>query len=184
MDEAARINEEIRRRSAEIEALKEQAAKRGIDGIRPDAMTDRNGTSATMPWERMRFQTAIEFIDAHPILADPLIDGLFRRGETVNVIGSTKEGKSWLILGMALSVATGRPWMGRDTMQGKVALIDNELQPATLSSRLRTVAHAMMVPENVLAEDVLVLSLRGNLCGMAELMAPIKAIKHQDVVMV
>ncbi|MEM6473595.1 MAG: AAA family ATPase [Planctomycetota bacterium] len=124
--------------------------------------------------ERHKFASALEFIEEHPKLAEPIVDGLFRRGETVNVIGSTKMGKSWLMLGLALSIADGRPWLGRSTEQGKVALIDNELQPATLSGRIKRVASAMMVEDDILRSNLSILSLRGNLAGLRELQEPLE----------
>ena len=39
-----------------------------------------------------------------------LIEGLLRKGETMNIIAAPKIGKSWLSLGLAFAVATGRPW--------------------------------------------------------------------------
>ena len=49
----------------------------------------------------------------HPKLAEPVIDGLLRRGETGNIIADPKRGKSWLAYGLILSVATGDPWLGK-----------------------------------------------------------------------
>lgn len=146
--------------------------------------TERNGQDTEMPWEKRKFQSALDFINAHPELAEPIVDGLFRRGETVNVIGSTKQGKSWLILGLALSIAAGRDWLGRPTTQGKVALIDNELQPETLSSRIKRVANAMNVSNGTLRDNVVVMPLRGNLAGLNELYDPLEALEGEGVVMV
>jgi hypothetical protein len=42
---------------------------------------------------------------------EPVIHGLLRQGETMNVIASSKIGKSRLVTDLALSVATGRPWL-------------------------------------------------------------------------
>lgn len=132
--------------------------------------------------EQFKFKSGLDFIEEHPALAEPIVDGLFRRGETVNVIGSTKQGKSWLILGLALSIADGRDWFGRSVTQGKVALIDNELQPATLSSRIRRVANAMMVTDDVLHENLAVLPLRGNLAGLRELLDPLEELDGVSMV--
>ena len=165
------LREEYAKLIGQLEAVKEQAELRGVTLVEPDA-------------NAMRFQTATEFIEQHPTQAEPLIDELCRRGETVNVIGSTKEGKSWMILGMALSIAQGVPWLGRDVTQGKVALVDNELQPGTLSARIRTVAYAMCCPDDVLETEVYVLSLRGDLASLRGLRDPLLQIADDGVVMV
>jgi hypothetical protein len=47
----------------------------------------------------------------HPTpLREPIIHGLQRQGETLNVVAPSKTGKSWLGIGLGLSVATGIPW--------------------------------------------------------------------------
>jgi hypothetical protein len=40
-------------------------------------------------------------------LRNPVVNGLFRCGEVVNIVASTKVGKSWGIYGLALSIITG-----------------------------------------------------------------------------
>ncbi|WP_149498466.1 AAA family ATPase [Roseiconus lacunae] len=66
------------------------------------------------------------------MLQPPVIHGLLRVGETMNVIAPPKVGKSWLASDMALAVATGRPWLDRfPTETGDVLIIDNELQSSS-----------------------------------------------------
>jgi len=64
----------------------------------------------------------------------------------MNVIAPPKAGKSWFVLDLALSVATGRPWLEFDTTPGRVLVLDNELHPPTLSHRLDKVADAREIP--------------------------------------
>ncbi|EMI20655.1 primase-like protein [Rhodopirellula maiorica SM1] len=52
-----------------------------------------------------------ELLNEFPVLRNPIIDGLLRVGETMNVIASPKLGKSWLVLDLAMAVATGRNWL-------------------------------------------------------------------------
>lgn len=81
-----------------------------------------------------------------PEQKQPVIDGLLRRGEVCNVVSMSKVGKSWLGYSLALSVITGREWLGQfPTRRGKVLLIDNELHPETLAKRIPDVAHAMAI---------------------------------------
>lgn len=90
-----------------------------------------------------------------------VVDGLFRSGETVNVIGAPKAGKSFLLMQMLLSIASGRDWLGRATLQGPVLLIDNELHRETLLDRFKRVANAMAIDFDAIDFDVT--SLRGQL---------------------
>lgn len=126
-----------------------------------------------------QFVPASQIVRDHPTQDEPIIDGLIRRGETANIISAAKVGKSWLSLGMALSVASGRDWLGRPTREGQVAIVDNELRPSNLAFRLQTVCHAMAIPEGVL-DRVKVLSLRGQLRSIYELWDSLESIQGED----
>ena len=76
-------------------------------------------------------------------LREPVVDGLLRRTETLNLIAAPKVGKSFLSVGLALSVCAGRDWLGFRCAQGQVVLVDNELHTETLMYRLGLVASAM-----------------------------------------
>ncbi|MEZ6233429.1 MAG: AAA family ATPase [Phycisphaerales bacterium] len=105
-----------------------------------------------------------ELVAAYPQLREPVIHGLLRAGETMNVIASPKTGKSWLTLDLAIAVATGRPWLGRyQTEAGPVLIIDNELHRETSAHRLPKVAQARGVAMREIAERIYVDNLRGRL---------------------
>ena len=68
-----------------------------------------------------------ELLCDHPALRPPVIHGLLRQGETMNVIAASKLGKSWLVTDMALASATGRKWLDTfETVQGDVLILDND----------------------------------------------------------
>ncbi len=105
-----------------------------------------------------------ELVAAHPLLRPPVIHGLLREGETMNVIASPKTGKSWLTLDLAIAVATGRPWLGRyETVPGEVLIIDNELHRETSASRVPKVASARGVAMREINERIFIDNLRGRL---------------------
>ena len=111
-----------------------------------------------------------ELIERHPALRPPLIEGLLRRGETMNVIANSKVRKSWLMVDLAICVATGRPWLGQfPTVEGPVLLIDNELHPETIADRLRIVAAAKGVAIEPDDRGVTVWPLRGGLKTVNEI---------------
>lgn len=60
---------------------------------------------------RLPTLTLAQLVDHFPCLREPVIHGLLRQGETMNVISSSKTGKSWLVSDLALAVALGRPWL-------------------------------------------------------------------------
>jgi len=110
-----------------------------------------------------------ELVKAYPGLRLPIIYGLLREGETMNVISSPKIGKSWLVNDLALAIAMGRPWLGMDTVQGDVLIIDNELHRETTAHRLPKVAAARGISMSAVGQKILVQNLRGRLQDLFKL---------------
>jgi hypothetical protein len=101
-------------------------------------------------------------VQEFPELRRPIIEGVLRSGETLNLVSQPKIGKSWLVTGLAISCATGRPWLGFGMQAGRVLLVDNELHQETTAHRIPKVASAMGVNVESLG-NLEVLNLRGNL---------------------
>ena len=113
---------------------------------------------------------ASQLLSTHNRLKPPLIHGVLRRGETMNVVAAPKVGKSWLVLDMALAIANGAHWL--DTyrcQQGRVLLIDNELHPETSADRLGKVLRARHLQATDLGDHLHILNLRGRLLGLDQL---------------
>lgn len=108
-------------------------------------------------------QSLGELVNSYPSLRPPVIHGLVRQGETMNVIAPPKTGKSWLVLDLAISLATGQPWFGCSTVGGTVLIIDNELHLETITHRIPKVAAARGVSMDQLHKSLHIASLRGNL---------------------
>ena len=113
------------------------------------------------------FLTAGDLCSEHKSMRPPVIHGLLREGETMNVIAAPKTGKSWLVLNLSLSVVTSLPWLGFNTEPGNVLLIDNELHPETLGDRIPRVAKAMKLPERTWKDTLHVKSFSIALCPEA-----------------
>lgn len=111
-----------------------------------------------------------ELIDEHPQLRAPVIHGLLRQGETVNVISSPKVGKSWLVADLALSIVTGRKWLDLyDVETGKVLIIDNELHGETIAYRIGKVADELGLVPSDYHNSLHVVTLRGRLTDIVGL---------------
>jgi hypothetical protein len=65
-----------------------------------------------------------------------LIDGLIRVGERSDMYGQAGAGKTYLALDMGFSIAQGKPWMGRNTLQGLVLYIASE-NPQSVEARMK-----------------------------------------------
>ncbi|QDU56162.1 AAA family ATPase [Aeoliella mucimassa] len=123
--------------------------------------------------------TVDQLREQHPKLHEPVVDGLFRKGEIFNIVGATKSNKSWTGYGILFSIGSGRPWLDRfETRRGRVLLIDNELHAATLSNRLASVITAMGLDHEDYADTVEVWSLRGNMRTLPQLMREFDDVPH------
>jgi len=118
------------------------------------------------PW---KLKSAWRAVSAPAPMREIIIDGYVRRGEVLNIIASTKIGKSWLALYLLFSVATGRNWLGRQTKKGRVLLLDNELHDETIQNRMRSVADAMGISEDEDRDMFEYLDLRGVAVGIGEI---------------
>ncbi|HOI54616.1 MAG TPA: AAA family ATPase [Phycisphaerae bacterium] len=108
--------------------------------------------------------TVRRLIATFPELRKPVIHGLLRQGETMNLISAPKMGKSWLVTDLALSIATGRDWLGQFRCErGDVLILDNELHQETSANRIPKVANARGIPIDAYADRVWVQNMRGCL---------------------
>ncbi|WP_425400364.1 AAA family ATPase [Aeoliella sp.] len=133
----------------------------------------------------IRKHTLRELRERFPELQPPVIEGLLREGETCNVIAAPKVGKSWLVYYVSLSVIMGWSLFSRFcTSQGKVLIIDNELHPETLASRVPVVAEAMGVDpfggNDGYLDELELWPLRGDLRSLNELMYEFETIERGD----
>jgi hypothetical protein len=118
---------------------------------------------------RSGIQTAGELVDENPKLREPVIDGVLRRGEIMNLIASSKAGKSVLSINLAMCCITGGKWFGRFACTpGRVLLVDNELHRETISHRLKLIAAAMHVPPPHWRDAVHYRPMRGALMDVEQ----------------
>jgi hypothetical protein len=140
------------------------------DGTTADVEIDKSqlrrqdGSPLVPPTIHVDVLRASALLAAHPKLRPSIIDGLARKGETINIVSVSKVGKSWLGYTLLLSVAVGWRWLQRFSCEkGRVLLIDNELHRETLARRLSTTAEAMGLTDTDWRESVDIISLRGQL---------------------
>ena len=122
-----------------------------------------------------------DLLQRNPKMRRPIVHDLLRSGETMNIIAAPKTGKSWMVLDLALCVATGRPWLHRFTVErSSVLLVDNELHEETLADRLQRVATAKGMTVEDLDGWLEVKSLRGALQSFKTLDAGMLAPKRVE----
>jgi hypothetical protein len=107
-----------------------------------------------------------ELIDAADFLAEPieppaeLIQGILHKGSKLVFGGSSKSFKTWSLLDVAISVASGAGWLGRSTAQGKVLFLNFEIQQHAWQRRIVAVAKAKGV--ELKTGQVILWNLRGH----------------------
>jgi hypothetical protein len=96
-----------------------------------------NAKTTSAPWR------TLDELEALPLPTPPaVVDGLLRRGEVGVFGGGSKSFKSWLAMDLCLAVACGRSFLGRQTTQGRVLLVNLELPEWALRKRIRDIRHA------------------------------------------
>jgi hypothetical protein len=126
-----------------------------------------------------------ELLETFTGLHPPIIHGLLREGETMNIIAAPKMGKSWLAIGLATCIASGLDWLGLTVEQGRVLHIDNELHDSLLQFRYRTVSEAMELPYRLYSRNIDMVSLRGclrDLYSMGSLFARVEAGEYKLII--
>lgn len=96
-----------------------------------------------------------------PARAPVLIDGILREGHKILITAASKAGKTWLLIELAIAVATGTEWLGRDCKKGRVLYADMELDPPSFVNRLAAVADGMGVGREEAQAGLDTWSLRG-----------------------
>jgi RecA-family ATPase len=107
-----------------------------------------------------------------------LIAGILHRGSKLVLGGSSKSFKTWALLDMAASVATGSPWWGQPTQQAPVLYLNLEIQDGFLHSRLFAIRErrGLTVPKG----SLFVWNLRGRAADFAVLLPKIAARVNGD----
>ncbi len=147
-------------------------------------MRDRwgEGDKCLSPLELL---SAGQLVSEHSSLRLPVISGLLRRGETMNVIAPPKTGKSWLVLSLAICVATGRKWLETfATSAGDVLIVDNELHPETLADRIPRVAASLQVEFERISNSLFFHTSRGRLRDIYSLGRSVESIESGRFVLV
>lgn len=103
-----------------------------------------------------------------PPLADELIEGVLRKGHKLLLSGPSKAGKSFLLMELACSIASGTDWLGLHCRQGRVLYVNLEIDHASFIHRLKEIYIARKMTSQGI-ENLDIWDLRGSSCPMNEL---------------
>lgn len=120
-----------------------------------------------------------------PPLPEELIEGILRRGHKMLISGSSKAGKSFLLMELCAAIATGGEWLGFRCRQGRVLYVNLEIDRASAFDRIRRICEAMGLDD--LHHNLQVLNLRGRAVPLNELVPRLVARmrdRHFDAVVI
>lgn len=99
-------------------------------------------------------------IDSNPAQPPQLIKGILHKGSKMVLGGGSKSYKTWSLLDLGMSVATGQPWWGFETTQSKVLYVNLELPDWSFKERIDAITAAR--PEMMNLKNFDVWNLRGH----------------------
>jgi RecA-family ATPase len=95
-------------------------------------------------------------------LKPELIEGILRQGHKMLVVSSSKAGKTFALIELAISIAEGRRWIGFQCKRGRVLYLNMELDEASFDDRMKRVYDALELT-NRHPENIDIVHLRGKI---------------------
>ena len=106
---------------------------------------------------------------ANPImLPEELIQGVLRRGHKMLLSSTSKAGKSFLMMELAIAIANGGKWLGFQCKQGRVLYANLEIDPASCIQRFKEIYKALGYPKDQ-TRNVTIWNLRGKALPLDQL---------------
>jgi AAA domain len=87
-------------------------------------------------------EEARDLIDEDPPLPEELIKGVLYKGHKMMLVGSSKMGKTWLAVDLAICLSNGLPWLGLPTKKVKVLYLNLEIDRPFFNKRLKAMEKA------------------------------------------
>lgn len=104
--------------------------------------------------------TLDEFKNNLPPLPEELIKGVLRCGHKMLISGSSKAGKSFLLMELCIALAEGKPWLGFPCKQGRVLYVNLEIDPASCINRFMKIYERLKIPRKHM-DNIVIWNLRG-----------------------
>lgn len=96
-----------------------------------------------------------------PKLPEELIEGVLRCGHKMLISGSSKAGKSFLLMELAVALSEGVTWLGFKCKKSKVLYVNLEIDPASCINRFSEIYKALKIPPKN-SKDISIWNLRGH----------------------
>ena len=116
-------------------------------------------TQSPIPWPPIK--NAQDIISTPAKRPPEIIKGLLHQSSKMVLGGGSKSFKTWSILDLGLSVATGQPWWGFPTHKSRVLYVNLELPEWSIGERIREIKDARVIMDTLTNLDL------WNLRGLA-----------------
>ena len=128
-----------------------------------------------------------ELLANPPVLPEQLIEGVLRCGHKMLISGSSKAGKSYLLMELCVALSEGIKWVNRfKCKKSKVLYVNLEIDPASCINRFIEIYKAMKyTPKH--SEDIVIWNLRGHAIPLDKLVPKLLrrvANQHFDAVII
>jgi RecA-family ATPase len=121
-----------------------------------------------------------EALANQPKLPDELIEGVVRVGHKMLISGSSKAGKSFLLMELAIALAEGIKWLGFQCKKSKVLYVNLEIDEPSAINRFAVIYKAMKIKPKY-SHDVVIWNLRGRAMPLDKLVPKlIRKVANQD----
>ena len=112
--------------------------------------------------EPLKVDNFADIVKDPPKLKPELIEGILRQGHKMLLVSSSKAGKTFALIELAVAIAEGRRWMDCfRCKQGRVLYLNMELDAASFDDRVIRVYDALEI-ENSHPENLDIVHLRGK----------------------
>ena len=159
-------------------------------GEKRQYIVDRNvGFSDYVEWqhyiedemvEPLNVESMADIFDNPPPLKPELIEGILRQGHKMLLVSSSKAGKTFALIELAIAIAEGRRWLGFRCRQGRVLYLNMELDEASFDDRVIRVYKALDIEQKNLS-NIDIVHLRGQIEKLDKLVPQInRTLKGHD----
>ena len=130
--------------------------------------------------EPLHVENLADIYDNPPPLKPELIEGILRQGHKMLLVSSSKAGKTFALIELAVAIAEGRRWLGFRCKQGRILYLNMELDEASFDDRMIKVYKALEI-KNKNLENIDIVHLRGRIEKLEKLIPQInRTIKGKD----
>jgi len=130
--------------------------------------------------EPLKVDNMAEIYENPPPLKPELIEGILRQGHKMLLVSSSKAGKTFALIELAIAIAEGRRWLGFRCKQGRVLYLNMELDEASFDDRVIRVYKALDI-QTMHMENIDIVHLRGQIEKLEKLVPQInRTIKGKE----